>query len=136
MTNWFNSLLGRNKYKVIKDGNRYFYEEYNSTTSFPTLTTQQQKIDLILNNPAALYIFTLQCDLASLGKFYVTKDEEEVEDDPILELLNKPNPLQTGKQFVWDYMFWNMLGNVNLYIDSKLIENNKMYFLHKDKFIY
>jgi hypothetical protein len=74
--------------------------------------------------------------LASLGKFEVYQDDEEIEDDPILKLLNKPNPLQTGKQFVWDFMFWNMLGNANLYVDSKVIENNKLYFLQSDKIEY
>lgn len=136
MANWFNSFFNRNKFKVSKDGNEYFYEEYNSKTSFNTFISESDKIKMVLSNPAALFIFTLQCDLASLGKFYVYKDEEEIEDDPILDLLNKPNPMQTGKQFVWDYMFWNMLGNANLYVDSKLIQNNKLYFLQKDKIEY
>lgn len=136
MANWFNSFFNRNKFKVSKDGNEYFYEEYNSKTSFNTFISESDKIKMVLSNPAALFVFTLQCDLSSLGKFSVYKDEEEIEDDPILKLLNKPNPLQTGKQFVWDYMFWNMLGNVNLYVDSKLIEKNKLYFLEKDKIEY
>lgn len=136
MANWFNSFFNRNKFKVSKDGNEYFYEEYNSKTSFNTFISESDKIKMVLSNPAALLIFTLQCDLASLGKFYVYKDEEEIEDDPILDLLNRPNPMQTGKQFVWDYMFWNMLGNANLYVDSKLIQNNKLYFLQKDKIEY
>lgn len=132
MANWFNFLSRRNNIKVSRDGNQYFYEEYNSKTNFNTYINETDKINMVLSNPAALFIFTLQCDLASLGKFYVYKDEEIIEEDPILDLLNRPNPLQTGKQFVWDYMFWNMLGNVNLYVDSKLIENNKLYFLKKD----
>lgn len=136
MANWLNSIFNRNRFKVSKEGDEFYYEEYNSKTKFDSPTTEADKIKMVLCNPAALFIFSLQCDLASLGRFCVYKGEEKVEDDPVLNLLNRPNPMQTGKQFVWDYMFWNMIGNANLYVDSKVIEKNKLYFLQKDKIKY
>ena len=40
----------------------------------------------------------------------------------------------TGKQLKWDYMFWLMLGNANLYISSKIPSLNvRMYFLDNSK---
>lgn len=132
MANWFNTLLNKGKFNVTKEGKDYYYEEYNSNTSFNRLITDNEKIKAIFSSPAAMFVFSLQCDLASLGKFKVMVNDEEVENDPIIDFLNKPNPLQTGKQFVWDYMFNSMLGNVNILLNSSLIEGNKMYFLNND----
>lgn len=132
MANWFNTLLNKGKFNVTKEGKDYYYEEYNSNTSFNRLITDNEKIKAIFSSPAAMFVFSLQCDLASLGKFKVMVNDEEVENDPIIDFLNKPNPLQTGKQFVWDYMFNSMLGNVNIFLNSSLIEGNKMYFLNND----
>lgn len=132
MANWFNNLLNRGGFNVTKEGNDYYYEEYNSNSSFNKLITDNEKKKAIYSSPAAMFVFSLQCDLASLGKFKVIINDEEVENDPIMDFLNNPNPLQTGKQFIWDYMFNSMIGNVNLFLNSSLIEGNKMYFLNND----
>ena len=40
----------------------------------------------------------------------------------------------TGKQLKWDYMFWLMLGNANLYISSRIPSLDvRMYFLDNSK---
>lgn len=118
-----------------REGN-IFYKMFSSLTSYNNKLTKKKKLEAILQNPAALFVFTLQCDLASLGRFYVyDKDGNEIEDDPILKLLNKPNYMQTGKQFMWDYMFWNMFGQDNIYVDSKSIDNNQLYILQNTNLI-
>lgn len=116
---------------------RSFFTMLNGSASYLNHTSQEEKLKLILTNPAALYIFILLPELFSMGKFQlVDNDGEKIDrpDDPLLKLLNKPNPLQTGSQFKWDYMFWRKLGTANLYIDSKMLsERNKMYFISGDK---
>lgn len=90
---------------------------------------------MVLSNPAALKVVTLQCDLFSLGRVGVyDANENEIENDPFLNFIANPNPFQTEAQFKWDFMFWLMLGNCNTYIDSKILsEKNKMYHLQPDK---
>ena len=66
----------------------------------------------------------------------VVKDNngEAIVDHPLNQLLSKPNAFQSKRQILWDYMFWNMLGNANLYIDSKFdVNNNSLYFLDNSK---
>jgi hypothetical protein len=94
-----------------------------------------EKLQAILSNPALLKVFCLQCDMFSLGKICVEQDEIEVPDDPIAELLNNPNPLQSRSQFLWDFMFWTMVGTSYCYVDSAIANNkeNKIYFLDPTK---
>ena len=112
----------------------YVNEQLNGTTNFESQTTTKYKLDRIFNNPATLKVFALQCDLFSLGKVYVYKGEKNIGNDPFLEMLKNPNPFQKQSQFLWDYMFWNMLGNSYNYCDSKIVsEDNLLYFLASDK---
>lgn len=116
----------------LKNGS-YFYTLWDSQASWVKHTSDTQKIKSILENPAALYIFLLLPELFSMGKYKLYLNDKEVENDPILQLLRNPNPLQTGSQFKWDYMFHRKLGTANLYIDSKIVsERNKLYFLAGD----
>lgn len=93
---------------------------------------------MVLSNPAVLKVFALQCNLFSMGKVTVEnrKTKEPIEEDPFLDLLNSPNPFtKTESQFLWDFMFWNMLGTSYCYVDSAVPEKvgNKMYFLDPSK---
>lgn len=110
------------------------YDVINAATVFNTLTTDEQKLAMVLSNPAILKVFALQCDLFSMGKIYVYKDEEEQESDPFLDLIKSPNFFQSRSQFLWDYMFWTMMGTSYCYVSSKIIDNKpKMYFLRPHK---
>lgn len=82
-----------------------------------------------------LKVITLQCDLFSLAEVYVYKDGERIKDDPALDRINSPNPLQSRKQWLWDCMLWTMIGNANLYIDSEIVtkDKNRLYFLENSK---
>jgi hypothetical protein len=87
----------------------------------------------------------------SLGEVYVYKDGKAQDNDPFLDLIKNPNPFQQKSQFLWDYMFWKMIGNSYCYVDSDNVqsETNKLYFLdvckmtfpdemrkYKDRFIF
>ena len=126
LINWFNT----GKWTVEKEGNSWFY----SIDSLSTNYSDANKLKMVLSNPAALFLFTLLPDLASMGHFKLRRkgSEDLIENHPILDRLNNPNPMQTGTQFLWDYMFWRLLGTANLYFDSKIPGQATAYFLSPD----
>lgn len=103
--------------------------------SFNHYGTDKLKLQAVFSHPAVLKVFALNCDIASLGEIYVYKDDKEVKDDPILERFESPNPFQTKQQFLWDYMFWNMIGNAYLFTVDKGTDSDytKQYFLDLSK---
>lgn len=108
----------------------------DGVTSFDTFNDYRKKLAIVLSNPAMLKVITLQCDMFSLGKIYVYQDGKAVDNDPFLKLIKSPNYMQQQSQFLWDYMFWNMIGNAYCYVDSKLVERasgNQMYWLDPGK---
>lgn len=116
---------------------QFGYEIIHAATLFNTISRDREKLAMILSNPAVLKVFALQCDLFAMGRVCVKdKDGNEIEDDPFLTLLRKPNPFTlTESQFLWDFMFWNMLGTSYAYVDSSIVDKkgNKMYFLDPSK---
>ena len=106
--------------------------------NYSDYTDEKSKINAVLSNPAALKVFALQCDLFSLAKPQVKQGDKLLEDDPYLQLLKNPNPFQSQRQFLWDYMFWNMIGNAVLYIKSDDVDrvNNMMYFLDTSRIVF
>jgi hypothetical protein len=96
-----------------------------------------QKLNAVLQSPAVLKVFALQCDLFSMGKVTVEDDNgKPIDNDPFLALIRDPNPFtNTKSQFLWNFMFFNMLGTAYCYVDSKVVDKkgNKMYFLEPHK---
>ena len=112
-----------NKLKaILQDDGTWFYQLWSSNTNF----NKGQRLQLVLENPAALFLFVLLSDLYSMGeyKLYRKSDEEPIEEHPILDFLKNPNPMQTEEQFAWDYMFWRKLGCAILYLDSQIIKGD------------
>lgn len=108
--------------------------ELDGKAKYNDYSNDVQKLEAIFSNPAVLKVFALQCDLFSLGKVYVYKDGKDVGTDPFLDMIKKPNPFQKESQFLWDMMFWNMVGNTYAYCDSKIInEDNLLYVLENNK---
>ena len=121
--------------KLLIDYNTFDIKDYEPEAFFGDYTGYSKKLKTIFSNPALLKVITLQCDLFSLGKPYVYRNGKSIEKDPALDRLNNPNPMQTSSQFMWDYMFWNMLGVDYVYVDSDLADDdtNKMYVLENSK---
>jgi hypothetical protein len=117
----------------IKGLYNFGFDVIQGSTQFNSFTRDREKLTMVLSNPAVMKVFSLQCDLFSMGKVKVLDDEgAEIEDDPFLNLLRRPNPFTlTEAQFLWDFMFWNMLGTSYAYVDSSVVDRkqNKMYFL-------
>lgn len=118
-----------NIWPIKQEDGTWFYQLWSSNTNFK----KGQRLELVLENPAALFLFLLLSDLYSMGeyKLYRKSDEEPIEEHPILDFLKNPNPMQTEEQFAWDYMFWRKLGCANLYLDSQVLkgEENIGYWL-------
>lgn len=126
----FNGLL--NRFRRTNE----IYPFNLSLLSPSTSRLNRTKLAMVMTNPAALKVITLQCDLFSLGRIKVIDaDGNEIENDPFLTFIGKPNPFQGRAQFLWDFMFWQMIGNSYCYVDSSVIDKkgNKMYFLDPAK---
>jgi len=131
--NWFSNIFYSLRNAV---GSTFLpFRFWSTSPQFNDYTKDSEKINAVFSNPAMLKVISLQCDLFSLAEVYVYKDGKRIEDDPALDRLNSPNPLQSRRQFLWDYMLWTMIGNANLYIDSKDASNerNRLYFLENNK---
>lgn len=131
---WLRNLFGLG---YLDDLITYVNRQLDGKVKYNDYSDDVKKLEAIFSNPALLKVFALQCDLFSLGKVYVYKEGKEIDNDPFLEMIKKPNPFQKESQFLWDMMFWNMVGNTYAYCDSKIVssdnllyilENNKMYF--------
>lgn len=107
----------------------------NPEASFNNYGTDRLKIQAVFTHPAVLKVFALNCEIASLGEIYVYKDGKSIDDDPILDRFENPNPFQTKQQYLWDYMFWSMIGNAYLYTVDKGTDSDytKQYFLDISK---
>lgn len=121
-----------------EDGMYLFARTQSPTPVFNDISDDVQKLKIVFSNPAVLKVFKLQCDLFSLGKVKVMVNDVEQKNDPLLNLLANPNPMQSGTQLLWDFMFYSMLGNAYCYVDSNVVlnETNKLYLLQPDKMIW
>lgn len=132
--NFFGNLFSRFRTNIKET---FFpYSFFGASPVFNDYSRDVDKLLTIFQNPALLKVFVLQCDLFSLAKVYVyDKDGLIIPDDPALVRFNAPNPLQGRSQFLWDYMFWKMVGNAYLYMDSNDVnrDNAPMYWLENSK---
>lgn len=108
---------------------------WGTSPQFNTYADDINKLQAVFSNPALLKVFTLQCDLFSLAKIYVYDKKDRIQDHVALERLANPNYMQDQAQFLWDYMFWKMVGNDYLYMESDILErtNAPMYFMDPAK---
>lgn len=97
-----------------RSGN-WFYKMFSSGASYNSLTTEREKLNIILKNPAVLKVFKLNCDLATLGKVNSYNNDVLKEINALSKLQPKPNKHQTWKQFMWDYMFYSMIGTAYMW---------------------
>lgn len=104
----------------------WFYTMFSSKSNYAQLTTDLEKMKIVFSNPAVLQVFALQCDLFSLGK--IVDSEGNPIDTPLTQKLKKPNFFQTERQFLWDFMFWNMLGNSYFYPSDALLNDSTQFY--------
>lgn len=129
--NWFKNIFGTN---TVDEIITYINHQLNGTAKYNDYTNDFKKLNAIFSNHALLKVICLQCDLFSLGKIKVYQNNKNIENDPFLLMLKNPNPFQKQSQFLWDVMFWNMIGNTYNYCESKIVsEDNNLYILQNNK---
>lgn len=108
---------------------------WNVSPNFNDITGDVEKYNAVWKNPAFCKVVCLQCDLFSLGRIKVKTDKDvEIPNDPVIDLLNDPNYMQSKSQFLWDIMFNYMQGNIYCYIDNNIpTADNLIYFLEAHK---
>ena len=112
------------------DGN-WFTEMFRSTNNAKELLTYKQKLNIVLKNPACLKVFSLHCDLYSLGRTNLYDNDELKEVNFLYKTKKKPNPFQTWKQFDWAYKLWRMLGMGVMYrTNNTFTESTQLYWLN------
>ena len=114
----------------------WFYSMFSTKSSIKQLTSDKQKLDLILTNPAVLKVFKLNCDLFSLGKVYNVQNGKLIQKDFLNTIQPRPNKHQTWNQFEWDYMFYRMLGTAYLWRSNNTnlqSSETKFYWLNPAK---
>jgi len=115
----------------------WFFKLFDSDLKTTKLRTEKERLDAVLCNPAVLKVFKLQCDMFSLAKINAVRNERVLQNDPLVNFLKKPNLYQTQRQYLWDYMFWNMLGTAYLYTNTKTLNNSTVsYFLDPSRFVW
>ena len=115
------NILGGLKNRFGINYGRYF----NPTASYSEVD-ELHKLTTIFSSPALLKVIMLQCDLFSLGKWQVEENGKVKDKDPVLKLLKNPNYFQSGKQLLWDFCFWNMLGNAVLYMRKNTTDTEQL----------
>ena len=123
---WWNPFSNRPIQVERDSGGNWNYTMFSSKSNYTQLTTDLKKMQMVFSNPAVLQVFALQCDLFSLGKI-VDSEGNEV-NTPLTQKLNNPNFFQTNRQFLWDFCFWNMLGNSYFYPSDKLINDSTQFY--------
>lgn len=114
----------------------YPWHFLGTAPQFNTYNEDADKLKVIFSNPALLKVVSLQCDLFSMARPYVyNKKGVEQPDDPAINRINNPNPMQDRASWLWCYMFWKMIGNAYLYMSSDVVEreNGPMYWLENHK---
>lgn len=115
----------------------WFFKLFDSDNYVKKLKTEKERLDAVLCNPAVLKVFKLQCDMFSLGEIKAVRNNKNQPNDALLKFLKQPNYYQSTRQFLWDYMFWNMLGTAYLYTNSKVLkEGTVQYFLDPTRLIW
>ena len=128
----YNPFTSSNIQEVTRNSDgSFFYQLFSGNAANSKILSDREKLNLVLSNPAVLRVFKLHCDLFSLGKFKAFKNNKEIDNDALVNKLNRPNPFQSQRQFLWDYKFWNMLGTSYAYPTSKVINDSlNIYFLN------
>ena len=98
---------------------------YNSDT--PVLVNRHELLTPVQDCPHLQLAIGKKCELFANGEWKcvsVNDNEQEFPDDEGLVLLNKPNPLQSREDFLWQYMFY-----------KEVFSNNFIYKLSGSKLV-
>lgn len=116
----FNLSFGRGLPNYVERGidGSYFYSFFNGLKSKKKFTSDQQKLDMILSNPAILKVFCFLSDTYSQVKIDKYVDDKLKEKDFLYSYKKNPNDWQTWTDLFWEHRFWLAMGNAYLYVEA------------------
>lgn len=121
----FNISFGRSPSIPTGTGSEnYFYKIINAFRS--KKRPEYDKLQLILDSPAAMFVFKLVAEYYAMGKYNSYVNNKLSEEDYLYEKLGNPNVWQTWVDFDENYIFSILLGTAYLYE-----QNGVMYFLQE-----
>jgi len=119
----FNVSFGQSQpLQIERNGSGYFYKILDAFKS--KKNRNYNKLQLVLDSPAVMYVFKLIAEYYSMGKYNAYSNNLLQTQDYLYEILGNPNQWQTWSDFDQTYIFSILLGNAYLYE-----QNGVMYFL-------
>lgn len=123
--------------RVERNLNGDWFTQLSNGINSGRYRTDEARLTAVMSNPAFLKVVKLLCDTFSLGKIEAVKNNKIVDNDALIKKLNYPNFFQSQRQFLWDYMFWTMLGTSYLYTNDKLLKDStQLYFLMPNRLVW
>jgi hypothetical protein len=121
----FNISFGT-KPSFSSDRTSFFYKLYDAIRG--KRNKNYDKLDLVLNSPAVMFVFNLIAEYYAMGKYNSYVNNKLQQEDYLYETNGNPNQWQTFTDFDKNYIFSILLGNAYLYE-----QNGVMYFLEEKK---
>lgn len=97
------------KWQWAKDSLGRTFRNYLYNSDVPVLIDKHEVLTPYLDCPHLQITINKKCEMFANGEWKcvsVKDEEQEFPDDDGLVLLNKPNPLQSREDFLWQYMFY------------------------------
>lgn len=119
--------------------NRVFQNQIIDSTSPELVVNKDDLLTPVQDCPHLQLAISKKCELFANGEWKCVsiKDEgQEFPDDEGLRLLNKPNPLQSREDFLWQYMFYReTIANNFIYAPtgSALVKPKTLWHLPSEK---
>jgi hypothetical protein len=121
----FNFSIGRNRLPnyVERDATGGFFYSINNAfkSLFSSGFPDNEKYEVIKNNPAVLYVFDFIAKNYSQMKINEWQNDKLKEKNAIYTIQDKPNQWQSWTDLLYDYAFYYCLGNVYLYKQAATI---------------
>lgn len=117
----FSFQWGNNTPTVEQDnkGNWFysFLDSFNKTKGFKS---DAHKLEVVLNNPAALKVLSFIADVGSQVQFNKVQGET-IQQDYLTSIAKTPNDWQGWSDLHWDINFWRAMGAAYVYEDRNTI---------------
>lgn len=130
----------RQKYKQVfrYSGGQMFYE-FGNDADYSKFTSDDERVDYMLNNIALMLVLKQNADMFSLVKIDSYKKDGTLDIPDYLHTeFGKANKFQTWEQFLWDYKFWKDYKNAYVYTPEgrKTGKDTQVFVLQPNKLVF
>jgi len=96
----------------------YTIRDFFSGSTSKGYASEENMLEEVLSNPAALKVITFLADTYSQVKFNDYTNNKDIKVDFLYEYKKQPNPYQSWIELNWDIAFWRALGNAYVYVQN------------------